>query len=91
MELKKEEQHQLDNGTVETINMHPEDDMMDGSTVIDDSSKVNFLPLSFDMSKQIQGTHFGTPITLLLDSGSTVTWTTNNVCPKEFKVTLRTR
>ena len=31
------------------------------------------------MSKQIQGTHFGTPLTLFLDSGSTTTWI-NKIC-----------
>ena len=72
--LKKEEQHQLGNGASETADMHSEDDMIEGSMVVDDSSKVDLLPLSFGISKQIQGTHFGTPLTLLLDSGSTTSW-----------------
>ena len=72
--LKKEEQYQSDNGTLETVDMHLEDNAVQGSTFVNDSSKVDLLPLSFGMSKQIQETHFGTPLTLLLDSGSTTTW-----------------
>ena len=48
----------MDNGTSETVDMHPEDDALEGSMVVDDLSNVNLLPLSFGMSKQIQGTHF---------------------------------
>ena len=33
-------------------------------------------------SKQIQGTHFGTPLTLLLDSGFTTTWINKRCLPK---------
>ena len=50
--------------------------------VIKDSSNVDLLPLSFSMSKQIQGTHFRTPLTLLLNSGSTATWTKKHCLPK---------
>ena len=51
-----------------------EDDTMDGSMVVDDSSKVDLLPLSFGISKQVQRTHFRTPLTLLRNSGSTTMW-----------------
>ena len=64
----------MDSGTSETIDMYLEDDTLEGSTVINDSPNIDLLPLSFDISKQIQGTHFGTPLTLLLNSGSTTTW-----------------
>ena len=72
----------MDDGTSETVDMHPEDDMAEGSTVIDDSSNVDLLPLSFGMSKQIQGTHFRTLLTLLLDSGSATTWMKQQWLPK---------
>ena len=62
--------------------MHPEDDASKGSTVVNDSPNVNLLPLSFGMSKQIQGTHLGTPLTLLLDSGSATTWINKRCLPK---------
>ena len=74
-------------GTLKTIDMYLEDDTLEGSMVVNDSSNVNLLPLSFGMSKQIQGTHFGTPLTLLLDSGSTTTWINKRCSPSEFKVT----
>ena len=63
----------MDNGTLETVDMHLEDDALESSMVVDDSSNVDLLPLSFGISKQIQGTHSGTPLILLLDSGSTTT------------------
>ena len=62
--------------------MCPEDDALEGSMVVDDSSNVNLLPLSFGMSKQIQGRHFRTPLTLLLDSGSATTWINKRCLPK---------
>ena len=67
--------------------MYPEDDTLEGSTVVNDSSNVDLLPLSFGISKQIQGTHFGTLLTLLLKSGSTITWIKNIVSPRESNVT----
>ena len=73
----------MDNGTLEAIDMCPEDDALEGSMVVDDSSNVNLLPLSFGMSKQIQGTHFRTPLTLLLNSGSATTWTNERCLPKQ--------
>ena len=62
--------------------MYLEDDALEGSMVVNDSSNVNLLPLSFGISKQIQGTQFGTPLTLLLDSGSTATWINKRCLPK---------
>ena len=72
----------MDNGTLETIDMHPEDDTLEGSTVVDNSPNINLLPLSFGISKQIHGSHFGTPLTLLLNSGSTETWIIKSCLPK---------
>ena len=72
--LKKEGQCQSDNGALETVDMCSEDDTLGGSMVVDNSSNVNLLSLSFCASKQIQGTHFRAPLTLLLDSDSTATW-----------------
>ena len=72
----------MDNGALETDDVCPEDDTLEGSTVVNDSSNIDLLPLSFGTSKQIQGTHFGTPLTLLLDSGSTATWTNKCCLPK---------
>ena len=65
-----------------TVDMCPEDDTLEGSMVIKDSSNVDLLPLSFCMSKQIQGTYFGTPLTLLLGSGSVATWINKCCLPK---------
>ena len=70
------------NGTSETIEMCTEDDTMDGSMVVDDSFKVDLPLLSFSTSKQIQGTHFRKPLTLLLNSDSTATWTNEQCLPK---------
>ena len=65
----------MDHGTLETVDICLEDDTTEGSMVINNSSNANLLPLSFGISKQIQGTHFGMPLTLLLDSGSATAWT----------------
>ena len=72
----------MDHGTLETVDICLEDDTTEGSMVINNSSNANLLPLSFGISKQIQGTHFGMPLTLLLDSGSTATWTNKQCLPK---------
>ena len=50
--------------------------------VVHNSSNVDRLLLSFGISKQIQGSHFGTLLTLLLDSGSTATRTNKQCLPK---------
>ena len=62
--------------------MYPEDDKLEGSMVVDNLPNVDLLPLSFGTSKQIQGTHFGTLLTLLLDSGSATTWINEHCLPK---------
>ena len=54
----------------------------EGSMVVNDSSKVDLLPFSSGISKQIQGTHFGKPLTFLLDLGSTTRWTNKQCLPK---------
>ena len=62
--------------------MYLEDDTLKGSMVVDNSSNINLLSFSFGISKQIQGTHFETPLTLLLASGSTATWINKRCLPK---------
>lgn len=64
---------QYNNGTVNFS-----DSYLDTETV---AVKKDLLPLSFGVAKKIQGVRFGTPLTLLLDSGSTTTWISKKCLP----------
>ena len=62
-----------------------DDESVEPSTVDDGQAsepKPDLLPLSFGVAKQVQGTFFGRPLTLLLDSGSTTTWCNKKCLPK---------
>ena len=61
------------------------DDGSLGSSAVateDLKSDVDLLPLSFGIARQIQGTAFGRPLLLLLDSGLTTSWMNKRAMPK---------